>query len=61
MELTITFHIPEEITSRLDAEGISKENQAVALEDAIFLNIQERFFPEEEEEIITHVLAWEEI
>jgi hypothetical protein len=60
MQLTITFDVPEDITSRLDAEGISKENQVAALEEAIFLHIQERFFLDEENEIVTHVIEWEE-
>jgi hypothetical protein len=60
MQITITFDVPEDITSRLDQEGISKENQISALEEAIFLNIQERFFPDEEDEIIAHVIEWEE-
>ena len=60
MQLTITFDVPEDITSRLDAEGISKENQIAALEEAIFLHIQERFFLDEENEIVTHVIEWEE-
>jgi len=60
MQLTITFDVPEDITSRLDAEGISKENQEAALEEAIFLHIQERFFLDEENEIVTHVIEWEE-
>ena len=60
MQITITFDVPEDITSRLDAEGISKENQVAALEEAIFLHIQERFFLDEEDEIVTHVIEWEE-
>jgi len=60
MQLTITFDVPEDITSRLDAEGISKENQIAALEEAIFLHVQERFFLDEENEIVTHVIEWEE-
>jgi hypothetical protein len=60
MQITITFDVPEDITSRLDAEGISKENQVAALEEAIFLHIQERFFLDEENEIVTHVIEWEE-
>ena len=60
MQITITFDVPEDITSRLDAEGISKENQVAALEEAIFLHVQERFFLDEENEIVTHDIEWEE-
>jgi|694.fasta_scaffold30140_19 hypothetical protein len=60
MELSITLYIPDEIISRLDEAGISKENQESALEDGIFLYIHERFFQEQEDEIIQHVISWGE-
>jgi len=60
MELTITFHIPEDITLKLDEAGIPKSQQEAALEEAIFLHIQERFLVDEEEDIIEHAISYEE-
>jgi hypothetical protein len=59
MELSITLYIPDEIISRLDEAGISKENQESALEDGISLYIHERFFQEQADEIIQHVISSE--
>jgi hypothetical protein len=59
MKLQIEFHVPDSLTAALDGLKISKKTQSLAIEEAIFLHIQERFFEDEEEAIIEHVKEWE--
>lgn len=59
MKLQIEFHVPESLTEALDDLKIPKKIQELAIEEAIFLHIQERFFDDEEEAIIEHVKLWE--
>ena len=59
MELTITFHISEELVQKLNDLGVSQIAQEEALSDAIFLHIQERFLEEEEDALIEHAVDWE--
>ncbi len=56
----VEFYIPDEIRSKLDKLKISPEIQEEALRDAIFTFVQERFLVDEEEDIINHVVNWEE-
>jgi len=60
MKLQIEFHVPDSLPAALDGLKISKKTQSLAIEEAIFLHIQERFFEDEEEAIIEHVKEWEE-
>ncbi len=56
----VEFIIPDEIHSTLNLLKISPEIQEEALRDAIFTFVQERFLVDEEEDIINHVVNWED-
>jgi hypothetical protein len=47
------------VTNQENEEVQFKHASNAAIEEAIFLHIQERFFEDEEEAIIEHVKEWE--
>jgi uncharacterized coiled-coil DUF342 family protein len=57
MKAKLKIEIPQSIIDACVSNGVPKEQIRKTIENVLWLNAVERFFPEEEEEIIQEIIG----